>query len=198
MSTDKSTSSKTSTCKWCGVNKCQPLASRCRSCQDKVNARQKELRAARTAAGLCKCGREAPREGKADCQLCFSEMSVSQNVTYRKRKLAGLCSCGAEPDKGYKSCSTCRNNWKRKGEVLRRRVFNHYGLKCACCGEETYEFLELDHIDGGGNDHRRSVGATYRWVIRNNFPPGFQTLCSNCNRAKFRYGACPHQKQKKK
>jgi hypothetical protein len=68
---------------------------------------------------------------------------------------------------------------------------------CRCCGESTLEFLALDHIDGGGNAHRKSVRSTsvasmYEWAKRNGYPPIFQVLCHNCNMAKGFYGRCPH------
>jgi len=71
--------------------------------------------------------------------------------------------------------------------------------KCACCGESTYEFLSIDHINGGGNKHRKEMGMKngkggniYHWLIKNNFPEGYQVLCHNCNMAKGFYGICPH------
>jgi hypothetical protein len=63
------------------------------------------------------------------------------------------------------------------------------------------EFLALDHINGGGNAHRREVTGSakggpkfYYWLRDNNYPPGFQVLCHNCNQAKATYGRCPHQR----
>lgn len=82
---------------------------------------------------------------------------------------------------------------------LRRklRVFEYYSngtMICNCCGENIIEFLSIDHINGGGRKHRAEVGKNlYRWIIRNNFPPGFQVLCNNCNMAKGIYGICPHK-----
>jgi len=78
-------------------------------------------------------------------------------------------------------------------------VINHYGKVCQCCGESHIEFLEIDHIDGAGNEHRRSIGSKcgpdfYIWLIKNGYPNGFQVLCANCIRAKYRYGICPHKK----
>lgn len=79
---------------------------------------------------------------------------------------------------------------------LRRRekVLEHYGGKCVCCGETAQEFLAVDHIDGNGRQHRKSIGTItiYTWLIRNNFPSGFQILCHNCNYAKHFYKQCPH------
>lgn len=81
---------------------------------------------------------------------------------------------------------------------LKRRqlIFDHYGWKCVCCGETMPEFLTIDHINGGGTKQRKETGGGgefYRWLIKNNYPDGFQTLCMNCNHAKGHYGKCPHQ-----
>jgi hypothetical protein len=69
----------------------------------------------------------------------------------------------------------------------RQAVFDHYGWHCACCG--STERLEIDHVNGGGTEHRRkerlpSGLAFYRWLIRNNFPDGYQALCRSCNASK--------------
>jgi len=72
-------------------------------------------------------------------------------------------------------------------------VFLHYGQYCACCGETQVEFLSVDHVNGGGGKHKKSIGAyIYDWLVKHNFPEGFQILCFNCNMAKGIYGVCPH------
>lgn len=89
---------------------------------------------------------------------------------------------------------------KRWRDGVRYRCLAAYsnGLpSCACCEEETFEFLTLDHIDGGGNEARRREGhrggtAQYSRLSRQGFPPGYQVLCWNCNAAKGLYGECPH------
>lgn len=85
-------------------------------------------------------------------------------------------------------------NWRRR---QRDTVLEHYGKFCACCGEDTYEFLSLDHINGGGTVERKAVinkaGSFYHWVIKQNFPDHYQILCHNCNLAKGFYGKCPHK-----
>ena len=61
-------------------------------------------------------------------------------------------------------------------------VLNHYGTSCALCGQSRFVFLTIDHIGGGGRAHRRKIGNNiYRWLIRENYPDGFRTLCWNCN-----------------
>jgi hypothetical protein len=79
----------------------------------------------------------------------------------------------------------------------RLRVINFYGGRCKCCGEDTFEFLAIDHINNDGAEHRRTFKSSIiDWIIKNNFPKGFQILCHNCNLAKAFYGECPHNKEK--
>jgi hypothetical protein len=83
--------------------------------------------------------------------------------------------------------------WHR---ARRLRVIEEYGGACACCGEDTFLFLAIDHKNGGGEKHRAKVGQGSHmvdWVIKNNFPDDFQILCHNCNQARGYYGTCPHQ-----
>jgi len=83
---------------------------------------------------------------------------------------------------------------------LRREVLSHYSggdMQCACCGEKIDEFLTIDHVGGGGAEHRR-LGlrgvAFYLWLKRNEYPDGFRVLCMNCNFSIGIKGYCPHQK----
>jgi 5-methylcytosine-specific restriction endonuclease McrA len=79
-----------------------------------------------------------------------------------------------------------RETWKRELRELRQAIFGHYGKTCAWCGAN--EKLTMDHIDGDGYKHEgtklRAGNSLYRWLKRNSFPPGFQTLCQRCNGAK--------------
>lgn len=80
---------------------------------------------------------------------------------------------------------------------LKQRIIAAYGGQCKCCGEFELPFLSVDHINGGGKKHRQQCGGGsnfYYWLQRNNYPPGFQVLCHNCNHTKGSYGMCPHQK----
>ena len=93
-----------------------------------------------------------------------------------------------------------KGNQSTKHEKARRlRCIEHYGGKCACCGESRYEFLAIDHINGDGNEHRKKIGngsCIVGWLIKNNFPEGFRILCHNCNASFGLYGYCPHQKER--
>lgn len=92
---------------------------------------------------------------------------------------------------------------KRKFKQKRRLiVLIYYGgdpPKCACCGESHTEFLTIDHINNDGAEHRKRIGGSgnlVNWLIQNNYPKGYQILCSNCNCAKGSYGYCPHEKER--
>lgn len=79
---------------------------------------------------------------------------------------------------------------------LREACIKAYGGACDCCGETRYEFLAMDHIDGGGRKHRKKVGTKIvRWLVKNEFPEGFRVLCHNCNAALGYYGYCPHEEE---
>lgn len=101
-------------------------------------------------------------------------------------------------------CDTCRkrkNEWQAKWRLDNRRtVIEHYGSRCACpgCKETHVEFLAFDHVEGGGNAHRQTLGDPSRlasWIIKNNFPASIRLLCHNCNAARGYYGYCPHEKE---
>jgi hypothetical protein len=105
------------------------------------------------------------------------------------------CKKDKKVGKGHKAllCNACY--LKKNRLIVRRRVLDHYGGICACCGESAYEFLAFDHINGGGVQHRKQIKSKdlYIWLYSNNYPTGFQVLCHNCNNAKGFYGRCPHQ-----
>lgn len=88
---------------------------------------------------------------------------------------------------------------QKRHKELRDSILDIYGRLCACCGDSTYEFLTIDHVNGGGNQHRKRAGDTqkmYREILMSDTNRGeYQILCYNCNCAKGIYGKCPHQKE---
>lgn len=70
-------------------------------------------------------------------------------------------------------------------------MLEHYGKACSCCGETERAFLAIDHAPGTPRTAEQK--NLTQWLIRNDFPPGFRTLCHNCNMA-TRWGRdCPHK-----
>jgi hypothetical protein len=97
---------------------------------------------------------------------------------------------------------TYQREWARKERAERRRIcIEHYGGKCECCGETNFEFLCLDHINGGGKKQKESIGGGplgfFGWVIKNNFPDTLRCLCYNCNFSYGVYNYCPHHPELK-
>ena len=109
----------------------------------------------------------------------------------------------ADPKRHYESAKrwTAKNQEKVKAYQRewhkQRRVIclERLGGQCVCCHEKEPSFLAIDHINNDGRKHRKDIGRKmiYGWLIKNNFPPGFQLLCHNCNMAKAILGACPHK-----
>jgi hypothetical protein len=100
-------------------------------------------------------------------------------------------------EKAYLDGLSAGKRYRVKVRLEALRAYSKADPICVCCGETTLEFLALDHIDGGGNAHRKSIRPTgivsmYEWARRNGYPPLFQVLCHNCNLAKGFYGRCPH------
>lgn len=63
-------------------------------------------------------------------------------------------------------------------------VITHYGngkAQCVKCGFTDIRALTLDHINACGFHNRRLAGQVlYSYLIKNNYPEGFQALCMNC------------------
>ena len=98
-------------------------------------------------------------------------------------------------------CPSCEHDARRATYAQNRlRALEHYSggqPHCICCGETTLHFLALDHIAGGGNAHRGSLGGNAghfaRWLRAQGYPDGYRVLCHNCNGARGYYGRCPHE-----
>ncbi len=105
-----------------------------------------------------------------------------------------------------------KNRDKPESKENRLKVLQYYSKRlsksnipcCNCCGLNSHiEFLTVDHIAGRQEMDsepelkklkymsKLSGTALVLWIIKNNFPKGFQILCHNCNQTKGYYGQCP-------
>lgn len=155
---------------------------------------------------LCKINKSVSEFGKCVtrhdglghyCRTCRREKDKQRYTDPNKRKkIIATSSRQYYENREYKL-----EQAKRYRQELRMGAQRAYGGEnpcCACCGENHIEFLEVDHINNDGANHRREVGDSiqiFRWLRRENYPAGFQVLCSNCNKAKSIYGICPHQRE---
>ncbi len=74
----------------------------------------------------------------------------------------------------------------------KERVIAHYSNNtriCKHCGFSDMMALSIDHVNGGGEAHRKLINKKsgnefYWWLIDQNFPDGYQVLCMNCQSIK--------------
>ena len=153
-----------------------------------------------------RCGK-GPKVNRSWCREClriydqeYRKRNAKRLKIYRnKYQLTVYKEKKSVYDKKHKAQNKehYREKSKQWSRQLRLDILSHYGGKCVWCGETRTEFLAMDHINGGGNIHRKSITTTiYRWLKANNYPDTFQILCHNCNASKSFYGYCPHQKEK--
>ena len=158
---------ETKICNKCGVEKDIDQFGRCRG---------------KPTYRCLECQREHNRQYKRNKE----KSRQSQRRYYQKKK--------NEPSFIAKQ----RRNDKAAKRRLRLQVLVEYGGNpptCSCCGELNVEFLTIDHLNGGGNEHRRKIGGSarfYTWLRKNGFPSGYRVLCCNCNHSLGAYGYCPH------
>lgn len=167
----------------------------CQSCIDNSSAYIKKRRLQRIEMNLCTgCGERPPEPDRKKCQKCSN-------------KDKSWCDKNRHRIKSYCESRKSQNLLDRQNR--KQRIFDHYGTKCLCCGEYILLLLTIDHIHENGAEHRRQVFPNrkdrtpggdnfYRWLEKNQYPDGFQTLCYNCNIGKYRNGGvCPHQYNRK-
>lgn len=145
------------------------------------------------------------------CSKCSSETNGFYVDKSRPDGLSARCkTCiKAERKAGYsREKNTAQSRvWRSKNRLLsnlvkknsrdrlRAECIDKYGGKCTCCDNADNRCLAIDHINGGGCAHRRSIGggtAFLNWLKRSGYPPGYRILCHNCNSSLGLYGYCPH------
>jgi hypothetical protein len=75
----------------------------------------------------------------------------------------------------------------KRYRAWRAKLLAQYGPMCVGCGNTDTWALTLDHVNGGGNEHRNRRGHTisvYIDACRENDRTKYQILCWNCNLAK--------------
>lgn len=145
--------------------------------------------------GLCRrCGLE-PLPNKTRCQKCNTAHLAYQLKSKNNAIVDGRCRyCLTNKAMELKSmCSEClcKHSKKQKENYQKYRTacLIAYGGSCNCCGTTVSKYLQLDHINNDGSEHRNNLfnggtGSIYPWAYRNNFPNMLQLLCANCHQAK--------------
>lgn len=125
------------------------------------------------------------------CQIC------NETKTTHRRSDTKYCEQCRTKRSWYTWGRTDKGRQRRaeSHRALRQKAFDGYGGCCNCCGENVFEFLALDHVNGGGREERKKLSTAQiaTKVIRLGYPSDYRVLCHNCNQAIGWYGSCPHQ-----
>jgi hypothetical protein len=73
-----------------------------------------------------------------------------------------------------------------KAKEYREKIYDILGHICCKCAFSDKRALQIDHINGGGHDHRIATGwgnrAYYKSIVEDSqIKEKFQILCANCN-----------------
>lgn len=151
-----------------------------------------------------KCKRTAT-PGFRTCKTCRDIFNRATEKRRRKNEAEGLCHwCRDKVSASNKLCDKCiqlrKDRAKAARTLIKLATLAAYGRVCACCREHRSSMLGIDHINGGGNKHRKQLGLGesggkrfYLWLKAQGYPEGYQVLCANCNISKhLNGGVCQH------
>ena len=129
---------------------------------------------------------------EVSCNFCKKQFLATRSDAIRCKE------CRKQYLQDYRKLDTTKEKRHDQYKNLRQKAISGYGNKCACCGEDKFEFLALDHVNGGGRKERETM-STYqiaRKIVLANFPKEYRVLCHNCNQAIGWYGKCPHEQER--
>lgn len=152
------------------------------------------------------------------CTKCLQSLQLDDFYLSRGKLMARCKRCHIGATKSWalrnpEKSAAINNRWNANNRPKRNlnaskyrmrvrcEAISHYSSganSCSCCGESHFEFLCIDHTNGGGNKHREQSNITsghhmIAWLRRKGYPPGFRVLCHNCNSSIGYWGYCPHQ-----
>ena len=127
------------------------------------------------------------------CHRCNQLLQISDFYKNKAQKdgLGTACKeCQKARNKEYRQKHAQRIYEKESAykHAVKLEVFERYcggEPKCQGCGFSDLRALTIDHINGGGAEHKRKIGRTngtsfYRWIRDNGYPDDLQVLCMNC------------------
>ena len=147
----------------------------------------------------CKAYYYANREKRIAKQKEYAQEHREQRRTYLT--IYNKSEVGIQKKKEWRERNRelTRKRDREHRQTLKYEVLSYYSVEdepiCEMClangiRQTDINLLTIDHIAGGGNEHRKQIGGggqnTYRWLKRNNYPDGYRVLCFGCNLVKNR------------
>jgi hypothetical protein len=118
-------------------------------------------------------------------------VKVSRNAEYRRERRSAARAGGTVYRLGRGDMEAKAARERDRHGAFRDTLFTRLGVSaCERCGFADRRALELDHRDGGGSAHRRSLpsGSAYYRALATmgdaDLRAMFQVLCANCNSIK--------------
>ena len=170
--------------------------------REEINRKSRERsRRPEVKARARKHVREYWRKNKERLTLQHKEW-LSKNLQYVKQYQADYEKTPKRKTQRHGYYIKTRPQKAKEERQKRVVVIKHYSnnkINCKCCNQKGIKFLTIDHIEGRkAMNHKRRLSSTrlIDWLIKNNYPKGFQVLCWNCNCAKGFYEKCSHEVEK--
>ena len=118
---------------------------------------------------------------------CRDKYNFNRYYTERKKEMHERVKIWIKKHPGKRSAFV-----HKLGERAKLRCLEHYSLvHIPICSEQEcwitdIDMLVLDHINNDRKRLKHKYKGTifYRWLIKENFPPGLQVLCANHNHKK--------------
>lgn len=116
----------------------------------------------------------------------FRSENVYWVVNYRAEYYQNL-----KEVEGTTGCPTALKEAGKKSRVkIKGLVIEALGDSCKRCGTKEQSFLNVDHINDDGKEHRKSIRSgnskkVHQEVLSGEFPEKYQLLCWNCNHLKY-------------
>lgn len=128
------------------------------------------------------------KERKREINAKYYQAKKQEILTYRKSKYKPE-EAKLRAKRHHQEHRSERNSrTKARDQELKLIAFTTYGgAKCSLCPETRIAALHIDHISGGGNNHRKEIKQSiYNWLKKHKYPNGFRVLCANCNIREYR------------
>lgn len=99
------------------------------------------------------------------------------------RRVSNNSCCECDNQLARTRCRTSEyyKTWKTS---QRQKAIDHLGGKCVKCGFSDIRALQIDHVNGGGTQERRSLNYNF-WKLYKKVcvdtSNQYQLLCANCN-----------------